>query len=205
MKEETKEKKEPTFLGNEVIEAEDLSKYTEEDLKHTYIELNKQFKEKVDKIDSKEELEKLEEEAIALFDKHEEHIQNVKYALPKSIELDGKRHVKSAILKSVSSFLKRHSVKFQYVYGMYNACKFWESSPEEVNYKMLDGTLRMLEQLEYKGSDWEEIIKVSLFFNKVNDEYSKDMSRTLFIADRHNIILERMQLVCPTPNQESAE
>lgn len=165
--------------------------------KKIYKESNDEFKKAVDKVDDKKTLEKYEEDLMKVMDEHEKYIREVMYELPKEIKFEDETYTKGHISKRIKSFLERHEVEFTYIYGLYMLCKYWAGNPDKIGYGPLDSTLRLLEQLKFSSKDWQTMMVINEFFRKADDNYNKDVARTIFLSERHNIILERMELLKP--------
>ena len=65
-----------------------------------------------------------------------------------------------------------------------------------VAYKVFDSTLRILNQVKYKGpQEWKDMLAVNKFLAECHADYTLDTNFNVLISKKHNCILERYELV----------
>lgn len=150
-------------------------------------------------IDSQEKLEELEKEVMAEHDKVQLDLKSVVYDLPESTVFDGKEFKKSKIMDNIVYFLGKHEVEWSYTLGMYQLVRLWRTSNlTQISYEAYDSTLRLLNQTKFKGyGEWEDILAVNEYLSSCHEAYVKDTSYLIYLAQKHNTILDRMKLVSP--------
>lgn len=167
-----------------------------------YDELQNQldeFKKKLDDITDEEELKQLEADIIKEYEENDEHLKTVEYALQDGVKYDKKTYLKATVAKYICDMLNKLEIGWQMTLGMYQMYQLWQSVPEKLTYYELDSTLRTLDQLKFKGfQEWTKILVINEYFKYNHTEYSKDMAQMVFIANKHNAILDRIKLVTKT-------
>ena len=91
----------------------------EEDVTVKFDNLLKKFKEKLNTIDSTDELKTIAKETEAEADEYDKLLNEKKYVLPDKIDFEGKTYTKSTIKSNICYFLSRQSVKYEYALGMH--------------------------------------------------------------------------------------
>jgi hypothetical protein len=187
----------------QLLSRKDLAELAPEALMEKLQEdINKQ-KEEIDKVMDMKPLEAMEEELMKFMDENEKHVKGIKYELPNGCDFDGAHYTKSDVAKIIVQFLNRGDYKWEYTAGAYELVKFWKSNdPIEITYGVYDSTLRMLNQGTFKGfTDWKEILTVNEYMKGCHDAYTHDTGYTIYLAEVHNAIVERMQLVSKPAEQ----
>lgn len=171
------------------LNSDELMKKLQEDI-------DKQ-KEEIDKIKDVEALKAMEDELMKAMDENEAYVKELKYELPDGCEFDGTHYNKGEVAKFIISFLNRGDYKWEYTAGAYELVKFWKSNnPLVITYGVYDSTLRMLNQGTFKGfNDWKEILTVNEYMKSCHNAYTHDTGYTIYLAEVHNAIVERMELV----------
>ena len=155
-----------------------------------------EYKAKVDAIETEFDLKEMEQELIKEMEVEDERLNNVEYVLGSDTIFDGKTYSKTTVCKLICEQLNKLEVNWSYTVGYFQMHKFWKSSPEAVNYKVLDSTLRSLQQLKFKGyEDWKSILVINEYFKENHEEYTKDMGVAMFLSQKHQAILDRLKLV----------
>lgn len=145
------------------------------------------------------DLEFLKGEEVKLMDVmsvYDEYLRNASYALPNSSEHDGNYYTKKDIADRIVSFINKNEVEFQYTEGLYQLSKLWRNVAKvtTLDYYKYDSTLRVLGQLRYKGyKEWNDILAINSYFSTCHDQYTKDTSYSIYLAQRHNAIMDKMQ------------
>lgn len=156
-----------------------------------------EFKDEVSKITDSTKLSKMEEELMSEQKAADEYIKNVKYLLPESVEYDGEKFTKNTIARLVIEFLNRSEVDWQYTLGLFELVKMWKNKDfKEIEYGAFDSTLRLLNQLKFKGyTDWRNILAVNEYMKGCHEPYSIDTSYLIFLNQKHQEIMNRGQLI----------
>lgn len=156
-----------------------------------------EFKDEVSKITDSKKLGKMEEELMDEQKAADEYIKGVSYTLPNDVEYDGEKFSKNAIARLVVEFLNRSEVDWQYTLGLFELVKMWKSKDlKEIEYGAFDSTLRLLNQIKFKGfTDWRNILAVNEYMKGCHEPYSIDTSYLIFLNQKHQAIMDRMTLV----------
>lgn len=151
----------------------------------------------IDKLKDMQELKDLENELMKSFDENEAYVKELEYELPNGAEFEGEKLPKKDVAKLIVMFLNRGEYKWEYTQGAYELVKFWKSNdPKMIRYGVYDSTLRMLNQLSFKGyQDWRDILTINEYMKGCHEAYTRDTGYTIYLAEIHNAITERMQLV----------
>ena len=156
-----------------------------------------EFKEEVGKVMDVDTLNKMEEDLMDEQKKYDAYIKNVSYKLPDYAEYDDEKFSKNAIAKLVVEFLSRAEVDWQYTLGYFQVVKIWKTKDlAEIDYNAFDSTLRMLNNLKFKGfSDWRNILAVNEYMKGCHEPYSIDTSYGIFLSQKHQAIMDRSTLI----------
>lgn len=153
------------------------------------------FTEEMNNINTVDELKKVEEDLMKIFDENDKYLQNVTYGLEAEVEYDGKLVKRSDIINFIIGFINRIEVEFRATLGIYQAIKYWKTKgADNVPYAVFDSTLRMLGTLKFKGEkDCFEILVVNNWFAGAHDSYIRDNAYTNYLAAKHQAIMSRME------------
>lgn len=156
-----------------------------------------EFKTKVSEIKDSETLTKLEEELMEEQKEFDEYIKTVKYTLPEAADYDGERFTKNAVAKLVVEFLNRSEVEWQYTLGLFQLVKLWkEKDLIEIDYGAFDSTLRLLNNIKFKGfRDWRNILAVNEYMKGCHEPYSIDTSYMIYLSQKHQEVMNRSTLI----------
>lgn len=151
--------------------------------------------EQVSKIEDIAELEKMEQENIEEQKAVKEYIDERKYELQKSVTFDGEKYTTKDVVARIIYFLNKKEVEWKFTRGMMELVKFWKSeNPTVIAYGAYDSTLRLLNQISYKGyTEWRDINIVNEYLRTAHGDYSKDTSWVYSLANKHNTIVDRME------------
>lgn len=157
----------------------------------------KEFKEELSKINNVEALNKMEEELMEEQKKADAYIKSVSYELPSSAEYDGEKFSKNDIAKLIVEFLNRAEIDWSYTLGYFEVVKMWKNRDlKTIEYNAFDSTLRMLNQMKFKGyTDWRNILAVNEYMKGCHEPYSIDTSYLIFLSQKHQAIMDRSTLV----------
>ena len=152
---------------------------------------------KVNAVEDKEELLKMEEEVIKEQDVVSDYLKDLNYDLPKDVVFDGEKYTVKDIANKIIYFLNKKEVEWKYTLGLFQLVKFWKSeNPTTIAYGAYDSTLRLLNQVSFKGfSEWRDILAVNEYMRAGHERYSKDTSWMVFCSEKHNAIMDRMKVL----------
>lgn len=159
-------------------------------------ELNK-YIEKVNEVMTIEDLEAMEQELMEEAKEYEEYLKNVSYKLPDDVEFKGRKYTRNQVAKFIFSALERLEVDWQYTLGLDDLFDLWgDKDFVEISHGAFDSTLRLLNQLKYKGkTDVREILVTNQYLSQCHNEYSLDTAWNILISEKHNAILNRVKLI----------
>lgn len=138
---------------------------------------------------TEEELLKMEQDIIAENDKHNE-VRN-----KKTFKLPSKNYKEAAT--AVRMCLNSQSVQWQYAIMLKTLYEFFdpENKPKEIQYPLLDSLLRQLTNSNLKGYDeWNAVVTISDYFEPIREEYSNAAAEVYIDAEKHNQIVNQLQL-----------
>ena len=189
--EETKEQKQETAL---------------EQAKRLQAEVDA-YKKEIEGINDVEVLKEKEKEIIAEMDKFDEYIKSRTYPVPNGVDFEGEHYSRSDVAGEIIYFINKNEVQWQYTLGLYQLCRFWKNTSNEViTYGQLDSTLRILEQQKFRGFDeWRNILLVNEYMKALHEDYTKDLAVQIALSQKHNSILERMDLIGKVTTDEGHE
>lgn len=156
------------------------------------------YKEMVSTKETKEELDELEKEIMKEMDAYDEYIKGVRYNLPENTVFEGKTYTRSAVADKITYFISKIEQTWQYVLGLYELCKYWKSNETEIAFGPLDSTLRLLDQCKFQGmTEWRDILIVNEYMKALHEQYAKDTTHHIALAQRHNAIIQQRDLIEP--------
>lgn len=164
------------------------------------------YKEMVSTKETQEELDELEREIMKEMDAYDEYIKGVRYKLPENTVFEGKTYTRSAVADKITYFISKIEQTWQYVLGLYELCKYWKSNETEIAFGPLDSTLRLLDQCKFQGmTEWRDILIVNEYMKALHEQYAKDTTQHIAIAQRHNAIIQQRDLITPVKAEETVE
>lgn len=164
------------------------------------------YKEMVSTKETQEELDELEKEIMKEMDTYDEYIKGVRYALPESTTFEGKMYTRSAVAEKIIYFISKIEQTWQYVLGLYELCKYWKSNETEIAFGPLDSTLRLLDQCKFQGmTEWRDILVVNEYMKALHEQYAKDTTQQIALAQRHNAIIQQRDLITPVKAEAKEE
>lgn len=180
-----------------MIDIKELKKKTYKEVTQELEEALNEYKEEVGKVTDIEVLNKMEEDLMTEQKAADEYLKSVKYPLPEAAEYDGERFTKNKIAKLVVEFLNRAEVDWQYTLGYFQVVQMWKAQDlKTIDYNAFDSTLRMLNQLKFKGyTDWRNILAVNEYMKGCHEPYSIDTSYMIFLSQKHQEIMNRTTLI----------
>ena len=81
--------------------------------------------------------------------------------------------------------------------------QLWKSPTfTEINFGALDSTLRLLDQCKFQGmSEWRDILIVNEYMKALHEQYAKDTTRHIAIAQKHDAIIKQRDLIEPVKSK----
>lgn len=163
------------------------------------------YKVEVSEVNTIEELQEMETELMGVHDTFGAELKERMYNLPTSATFDGEEYKKSKIAENIIYFLNKQEVEWSYTLGLYQAVKFWKNVEDTIPYEVYDSTLRLLNQVKFKGtSEWEKILAINEFMASCHSEYVKDATYLIYLSQMHNCLMDRAKLLQPMPVESSA-
>lgn len=164
------------------------------------------YKEMVSTKETQEELDELEREIMKEMDAYDEYIKGVRYNLPENTTFEGKTYTRSAVADKITYFISKIEQTWQYVLGLYELCKYWKSNATEIAFGPLDSTLRLLDQCKFQGmTEWRDILIVNEYMKALHEQYAKDTTQHIALAQRHNAIIQQRDLIAPIKSDNTEE
>lgn len=158
-------------------------------------ELNS-FKERIDQIMDIDELSKEEEILMKEAREYDEYLNTVEYELPDNVDFDG-HYSRNDIAKVIINALGKLEVEWSQTLGLYELVTLWKNKDmNKISNKAYDNTLRVLNQVRYKGYDeWKGILATNKFLASCHNAYSLDTGWNVLISEKHNVIMQRVELI----------
>ena len=180
-----------------MIDIQELKTKTYEEVSKELEERLNAFKDELSKVNDNDTLTKMEEELMAEQKEFDEYMKTVEYTLPEAVEFDNERFTKNDVAKFVIEFLNRSEVDWQFTLGLFDCVKFWKNTAvTAVTYGIFDTTLRLLNNLRFKGyTDWRNILVVNEYMKACHEPYSIDTAYIVFINQRHQEIMNRTTMI----------
>lgn len=180
-----------------MIDIKELKKKTYKEVGEELEKALNEFKETVSKVNDQETLDKMEEDLMNEQKEYDAYLKTVEYVLPDEVEFDGVRFTKNIVAKLVIEFLNRAEVDWSYTLGYFQLVQMWKSKDlKTIEYAAFDSTLRMLNNLKFKGyTDWRNILAVNEYMKGCHEPYSIDTSYMIFLNEKHQAIMDRVTLI----------
>lgn len=166
-----------------------------------------EYKEMVSNIKSQKKLDELEKDMMKEYDEYEAYIREVRYPIHESVVFEGKTYTKADVAGKIIYFISKIEQSWQYVLGLYELCKLWKSPTfNEITFGALDSTLRLLDQQKYQGmTEWRDILIVNEYMKALHEQYAKDTTRHIAIAQKHDAIIKQRDLIEPVKVQQKTD
>lgn len=154
------------------------------------------YREKINTVMTIEELSEEEQILMKEAQQYDEYLNSVEYDLPDGVEFDG-RYTRNDISKIIINALCKMEVEWSQTLGLYDLVNLWRNKDmAKIPNKAYDSTLRVLNQVKYKGYDeWKGILATNKFLASCHNEYSLDTSWNVLISEKHNVIMQRAELI----------
>ena len=154
------------------------------------------FKAKVQELNDEESLKKLEEDLMKEFDEYDKVISDRSYKLPEEVSFNSRRLTKESVGRMIGRLLDKMEVEYRMTLGLWQLYRWWQTPKTEIGYGAYDSTVRILGTLKYKGpQEWEFCLAIVEFLKECNEQYTRDQLWQDYLAQKHNEILNRMDLV----------
>ena len=165
------------------------------------------YKELVATKNTQEELDELEKGMMEVMDEFDKYIKDRVYTLPDSCVWEGKTFTRGDVAGKIIYFVSKIEQTWQYVLGLYELCKFWKTADAKtITYGALDSTLRLLDQVKFKGmTEWRDILIVNEYMKPLHEDYAKDTTQQIANAQKHNEIIKRRDLITPVVSKAEKE
>lgn len=159
-------------------------------------ELN-QYIEKVNEVMTVEELEAMEQELMKEAQEYDEYLDKVEYQLPENTTFEGENYSRNKVASYIIAALNKIEVEWSHTLGLFELYNLWKNKDfVKISQKAFDSTLRLLNQVKYKGyTEWKEILVVNSYLSQCHNEYSLDTAWNILISEKHNAIMDRVKLI----------
>lgn len=163
-----------------------------------------EHKKSLEDISDVDQLLKMEQDTLKEQDEYTEVLNKKIYKLPAKMTWNEREYTINQIGKKIVGLLNKLEIQFSYTLGYWQVGRFWNHPVVKVPYHMMDTTLRILgNDMKFKGlQEWEDILIINEFFKGTNDEYSKDLMKNILIANKHNNIVDRLQVLQPVKDSK---
>lgn len=154
------------------------------------------YKEKINTLMTIEELSEEEQSLMKEAQEYDEYLNSVEYDLLDGVEFDG-RYTRNDISKIIINAICKMEIDWSQTLGLYDLVNLWKNKDmAKIPNKAYDSTLRVLNQVKYKGYDeWKGILATNKFLASCHNEYSLDTSWNVLISEKHNVIMQRAELI----------
>lgn len=190
-----------TTIENMVGFIPSIDEYSIEDADKALQEAANEFKELIDKVSDVGQLKQYEQLIIKVQDEYQSNLMQKEYTLEPKVKYEGKTFSKEYIAESITDFLNKIEVEWRATLGMYQLVSFWNnmnSTTKTIPYGTYDSTLRCLNQVRFKGlKQWMNILAINEYMSSNHVQYSKDTMIMYYLAQKHDIIMNRMNLNQP--------
>lgn len=176
---------------------QDFNGKTPQELEQMFENELKTYKEKIDAMMTTEELSKEEESLMKEAQEYDKYLDTVEYSLVDSVEFDGSNYSRNDLAKIILGAISKMEVEWAGTLGLYEMYNIWKNKDmSSIAYKVFDSTLRVLNQVKYKGpQEWKDMLAVNKFLAECHSEYTLDTNFNILLSKKHNCILERYELV----------
>jgi hypothetical protein len=176
---------------------QDFNGKTPQELEQMFEGELKTYKETIDAMMTLEELMDAEQKLMEEAQEYDKYLDTVEYPLVDKIEFDGSNYSRNDLAKIIMSAISKMEVEWANTLGLYEMYNIWKNKDmASVAYKVFDSTLRILNQVKYKGpQEWKDMLAVNKFLAECHADYTLDTNFNVLISKKHNCILERYELV----------
>lgn len=143
------------------------------------------------------ELMKLESDLMKEAEEYDEYLNNVEYQLPEDTNFENTHYSRNDVAKYILAALNKVEVEWSHTLGLFELYNLWRNKDfVKISQKAFDSTLRILNQVKYKGYiEWKEILVVNSYLSQCHNEYSLDTAWNILISEKHNAIMDRVKLI----------
>lgn len=156
-----------------------------------------EYKDKVNEMMTMEELMAAEQTLMEEAQRYDEYLNTVEYDLPERIDFEGENYSRNQVAKFIINALNKNEVEWSQTLGLYELVNLWKNKDlVKIANKAYDSTLRVLNQVKYKGyNEWLEILVVNKFLSGCHNAYSLDTAYNILLSEKHNSLLDRAKLI----------
>lgn len=143
------------------------------------------------------ELMKLESDLMKEAEEYDAYLNNVEYQLPEDTNFENTHYSRNDVAKYILAALNKVEVEWSHTLGLFELYNLWKNKDfVKISQKAFDSTLRILNQVKYKGyTEWKEILVVNSYLSQCHNEYSLDTAWNILISEKHNAIMDRVKLI----------
>lgn len=151
----------------------------------------------VNEIMDVESLYTLEQELMKEAEEYDAYLNSVEYQLPENTNFEGEHYSRNEVAKYILAALNKVEVEWSHTLGLFELYNLWRNKDfVKISQKAFDSTLRILNQVKYKGyTEWKEILVVNSYLSQCHNEYSLDTAWNILISEKHNAIMDRVKLI----------
>lgn len=155
------------------------------------------YKAKVNEMMTIEELLDAEKVLMEEAQAYDEYLDTVSYELPNDVDYGGKHYSRNEIAKFIIRSLNKLEVEWSQTLGLFELVELWRNNDlKKIQNKAYDSTLRILNQVKYKGYDeWRDILATNVFLSGCHNAYQLDTSWNILISEKHNCLMDRSELI----------
>lgn len=100
---------------------------------------------------------------------YRERLKMTSYNLPESSEYDGKVWSRKEIGDKIVFFITKDPIVFGDIKAMREIRDYWINPQDTVTYSLYDRTVKILDNIKYRGvQEWEGVLAVSAFFGQIS-------------------------------------
>lgn len=158
-----------------------------------------EFQATIATVETDEELKKLEEELMEVMKANDAVIAQTAYELPADCTSHNQNFTRKTVAGFIVDFITNVEYEYQYIPGLLGLADVWkDKNLVNISYGAYDSTLRVLNQQKYRGyNNWVNICVVNEFLSACHAEYVRDTAYLIYLADRHNIIMDQQKALHP--------
>lgn len=143
-----------------------------------------------------DELRSLEEGLIKEIEDFNKEVEALEYDLPEENFTE--------VAQAIQSLLDKETVQWQFTLMMVGMYDFWNEYRGKISYTQLDAVLNRLGGMQFTGyEDWNKVIVINKYFEPLRDLYYETTSKVFLMANKHNAIMEKLQLLTPVTGPQA--
>lgn len=155
------------------------------------------YKTTVDSMMTMDEILDAEDKLMTEAQEYDSYLDSVEYDLPNGADYGGKHYSRNDIAKVIITSLNKLEVEWSQTLGLFELVELWRKKDlTKMPNKAYDSTLRVLNQVKYKGYDeWRDILATNVFLSGCHNSYQLDTGWNVLISEKHNYLMQRAELV----------